>query len=162
MEFLIDQIGNLSVSDEGIFDLLSEVYVKAGFTTPQTAEIIFDPPKVKDRGILFVSREITGNEFSGMVIVVPPESKSVVRAKDNECEMHLLGVAPKYRGYGLGRELVKKAIDFAKCSNWSKMILWTQKPMKEAQELYASFGFIKTDEMTKKNIEFLVYEKNLI
>jgi len=160
MEFIIDRLENLNISDKEIFDLLSEVYVGAGFTTTKTAERVFNPTKVKDRGVLFASREKSKNEFCGMVIVVPPESKAVIRAKKDECEMHLLGVTPKYRGYGLGHKLVKTAIDFAQNSKWSKMILWTQKPMKEAQALYESFGFIQTEVMTNNGIEFLVYEKS--
>ena len=159
MKFIIDSCENLKISNEEIFELLSQVYVQAGFTTPEVAETVFDPAKVRDRGILFASRELSKNEFSGMVIVVPPGSKAIVRAKENECEMHLLGVAPKHRGQGLGRKLVKRAIDFAEHSNWSKMILWTQKPMKEAQKLYESFGFIRTEEMNKNGIEFFVYER---
>ena len=159
MEFIIDSCENLKVSNEEISELLSQVYVQAGFTSPEIAETVFAPTKVRDRGILFASREVSKNEFCGMVIVVPPGSKAVVRAKENECEMHLLGVSPKYRGHGLGRKLVKRAIDFAEDSNWSNMILWTQTPMKEAQRLYESSGFIRTGEMTKNGIEFLVYER---
>lgn len=159
MEFTIDSAENLNVSDDEILDLLSQVYVRAGFTSAEIAKKVFDPVKVRDRGVLFASREISKNEFSGMVIVVPPNSKATVRAEENECEMHLLGVSPKYRGYGLGRRLVSKAIDFATCSNWSKMILWTQKPMQEAQNLYESSGFARTGKMTKNGIEFFVYER---
>jgi hypothetical protein len=39
------------------------------------------------------------------------------------------------------------------------MILWTQKPMKEAQNLYESSGFIRIGEMTRNGIVFFVYEK---
>lgn len=159
MKFIIGNCESLNVSDEEIFDLLSKVYVQSGFTSAETAKTVFDPVKVRDRGILFASRETSKNEFSGMVIVVPPESKAIVRAKENECEMHLLGVSPGYRGHGLGRRLVNKAIEFAKDNNWSKMILWTQKPMKEAQRLYESSGFVRAGEMTKSGIEFLVYER---
>ncbi|MBQ0726299.1 MAG: GNAT family N-acetyltransferase [Thalassolituus oleivorans] len=161
MEFKVDSVENLNVSDDEIFDLLSQVYVQAGFTSAEIAKTVFDPVKVRDRGMLFVSQELLENEFSGMVIVVPPKSKAIVRAKENECEMHLLGVSPKHRGHGLGRRLVRKAIDFATDSNWSKMILWTQKPMKEAQNLYESSGFVRTGEMTKNGIEFFVYERKL-
>ena len=160
MNFVIDTAENLNVSDDEIFDLLSQVYVQAGFTSAELAKTVFHPVKVKDRGVLFVSKELSENEFSGMVIVVPPKSKAIVRAEENECEMHLLGVSPKYRGHGLGRRLVRKAIDFATDSNWSKMILWTQRPMKEAQNLYESSGFVRTGEMTKNGVEFFVYERN--
>ena len=161
MKFIIDRCENLQISDEEIYDLLSLVYVQTRFTSDERAKSIFDPIKVKDRGVLFASREKSTNEFSGMVIVVPPNSSAIVRAKENECEMHLLGVSPSYRGHGLGRKLVNKAIELAKDNHWSKMILWTQKPMKEAQKLYESYGFIRTGKMTKSDIEFLVYEKKL-
>lgn len=134
----------------------------SGFTTPETARSLFEPSSVKARGILFVSRETTLNEFAGMVIVVPSNSPAAVKAKENECEMHLLGVRPKFRGYGLGRQLIEQALKFAADSNWLKMILWTQKPMQEAQHLYESTSFTRCGEMRKNGIDFLVYERNLI
>lgn len=161
MEFIIDRIENLDISDKELFDLLFEVYVQAGFTTTDTARSIFDPTKVKERGVLFISQESSLHEIAGMVIVVPPDSPAVVRANDNECEMHLLAVTPKFRGQGLGRALVDRALKFASDNQWCKMILWTQKPMKEAQQLYESSGFNRIDKMNKNGIEFLVYEINL-
>ena len=161
MEFITDRTDNLTVSDKEIFGLLSKVYVEAGFASAEVAKTIFDPVKVRAGGLLFASREVTGDRFCGMVIVVPPKSQAIVRAVDNECEMHLLGVDPKYRQHGLGRQLVQKATEFAKNNNWSKMVLWTQKPMKAAQNLYESLGFIRTGEMLRNDIEFFVYEKDL-
>ena len=160
MEFLVDQLEKTDVSDEQIFDLLSEAYVQEGFTTAEIAASVFDPAKVKNRGVLFVAREPSSNELAGMVIVVPAKSQASVRSKGRECEMHLLGVYPKFRGKGLGRILVEKALDFAKANGLTKMILLTQKPMKAAQSLYASSGFINCDEMVKNGIEFLVYERD--
>lgn len=160
MKFNIDTSDNLHVTDEEISTLLSRVYVQAGFTSADRAQTIFDPVAVRKRGTLFVSREELSNEFSGMVIVVPPESTAVIRAKSNECEMHLLGVMPDFRGNGLGRILVNKAIEYARKKKWSKMILWTQKPMKEAQLLYESAGFVRTGEMQRNGIDFIVYERD--
>ena len=159
MNFIIDRCEDLNVSDEEIFELLSQVYVQAGFTTSERAEAIFAPAKVRARGVLFAAREMLSNDFSGMVIVVPPESSAIVLAKENECEMHLLGVSPGFRGHGLGRRLVRTALEYAKERHWSKMVLWTQKPMKEAQALYTSLGFMKTGEMVKNTIDFWVYER---
>jgi ribosomal protein S18 acetylase RimI-like enzyme len=160
VEFLIGRIEEVEISDGEIFDLLSVVYVQAGFTSSETARSIFDPVKVKNRGVLFVSKEASSNELAGLVIVVPSTSIAAVLAKENEYEMHLLGVLPKYRGYGLGRKLVNEALNFATDSGCSKMILWTQKPMKEAQSLYESFGFKRCGEMNKNGLDFLVYEKD--
>ena len=159
MNFTIDSSSNLGATDVEIFQLLSKVYVDAGFTTEKVAKNIFDPYLVRRHGFMFVSREQSNNEFAGMIIVVPPGSPSIVRAQENECEIHLLGVKPEYRGYGLGRRLVSEAIDFSDHSGWSKIVLWTQKPMKEAQKLYESFGFKNIGGMVKNNIEFLVYER---
>jgi len=161
MEFKIERIENTSVSDTEIFNLLSEVYVQAGFTKPETATSIFEPRKVKNRGILFVCREVESKVLAGMVIVVPASSLAAVRAKENQCEMHLLGVLPRFRGHGLGRKLVEKTLEFATTNNFSKMILWTQKPMENAQRLYESSGFIRCGEMNKNGIDFFVYEKAL-
>ena len=96
-----------------------------------------------------------------MIIVVPATSGAVVRAKNNECEIHLLGVKSKFRGMGLGRKLVSKAIEFVEQNKWSKIILWTQKPMTEAQHLYESVGFTQSDTMTRSGINFIVYEKQM-
>lgn len=159
MKFIIDSCENLEITDEEISELLSLVYVQAGFTTAESAKKIFDPIAVRNRGVIFASREASKNEFSGMVIVVPPASSAIVRAMGNECEIHLLGVKPQFRGHGLGYNLAVKAIDFVEQNNWSKIVLWTQKPMKKAQKLYESLGFIRSGEMTKSGIEFLVYEK---
>lgn len=160
MRFLVDRYETLQVSDKEIFELLYLVYVEAGFTTEEVAKKVFDPVAVRSRGVMFASREVSTNKFAGMVIVVPPESDSIVRAKENECEIHLLGVRPGFRGQGLGRKLIELAIAYVEANNWSKIILWTQKPMKEAQKLYESLGFMQVGEMTKNQIEFLIYERD--
>jgi len=159
LRFIIGNINALSVSDSEISELLRLVYVEGGFTSSEVAQKVFEPNAVKSRGFVLGAREEVSNEFSGMIIVVPPTSSAIVRAKENECEIHLLGVKPKFRNFGLGRDLVSKAIELSETNNWSKIILWTQKPMKAAQILYESFNFQKTDEMNKNGIEFLVYEK---
>ncbi|MDH5181300.1 MAG: GNAT family N-acetyltransferase [Gammaproteobacteria bacterium] len=159
--FDINHISALPASDDEITELLRHVYVDGGFTSSEVAEKIFAPAAVRNRGFLLTARVSGANEFAGMIIVVPPTSKAIARAKANECEIHLLGVKPEFRGQGLGRDLVAKAINHAETNQWSKIILWTQKSMLAAQTLYASFHFQQTNEMSKNGIEFLVYEKTL-
>ncbi|WP_373018973.1 GNAT family N-acetyltransferase [Thiomicrorhabdus sp.] len=159
MNFLIDSHEKLKITDEEIFDLLFEVYVQGGFVSADVAESVFNPLSVKTRGILFAARELETKEFAGMVVLVPPGSGMIVRAKENECEVHLLGVKTKFRGVGLGRELVSKVIETAEQNEWSKIVLWTQKPMVEAQHLYESLGFTRKGEMVKNEIVFWVYER---
>lgn len=159
MKFIIERLEDLEISDKEITDLLSLVYIKGGFTTAEVAKSAFNPVLVKKRGVIFAARETTTNEFSGIVIIVPPKSNAISLAQENECELHLLGVIPKFRGHGLGRELVSKTIEYSSDNNWSKIILWTQKSMKEAQKLYESFGFLQSDEINRNGVEFFVYEK---
>ncbi len=111
---------NILVSDNEIYGLLYSVYVDAGFTTEEVAKSAFSPVAVKNRGAMFTSREISKNEFSGMVIVAPLGSSSIVRASKNECEIHLLRVNSKFRRYELGRKLVSKALFFVEKNGWSK------------------------------------------
>ena len=159
MKFIIERLEDLEISDKEITDLLSLVYIKGGFTTAEVAKSAFNPELVKKRGVIFAARETTTNEFSGIVIIVPPKSNAISLAQENECELHLLGFIPKFRGHGLGRELVSKTIEYSSDNNWSKIILWTQKSMKEAQKLYESFGFLQSDEINRNGVEFFVYEK---
>ena len=159
MKFIIGNIDDLNISDKEISELLYLVYVEGGFTSADMAKKVFEPNSVKDRGFVLGAREEESNEFSGMIIIVPPASSAIVRAKENECEIHLLGVKPKFRHCGLGRDLVSNAVEFSETNKWSKIILWTQKSMKSAQTLYETFDFKQTDEMSKNDIEFLVFEK---
>lgn len=159
MDFLIDSIDKFDVADEQVYELLQQVYVQGGFTDSENAKSIFEPQKVKSRGSLFVALDVPSNQLAGMVIVVPSTSSSSKLAKDGECEMHLFGVAPQYRSHGLGRSLVEKALEFAADSGFSKMLLWTQTTMTQAQHLYEAVGFKQYDQMSKNGIEFLMYEK---
>lgn len=159
MKFLIGDIDKLNVSDTEISELLHLVYVEGGFTTSDVAKKLFEPNAVRNRGFVLGAREITSNEFSGMIIVVPPKSAAIIRAQENECEIHLLGVKPKFRGCGLGRDLVAEAIEISENNNWSRIILWTQKSMKKAQCLYESCNFQQIDKIIKNGIEFLVYAR---
>jgi predicted transcriptional regulator with HTH domain len=69
MKFIVGDSESLNVSDSEILDLLYQVYVQAGFTSEKRAETIFDPARVRDRGVLIASRETTNNESSGFVAV---------------------------------------------------------------------------------------------
>ena len=96
-----------------------------------------------------------------MIIVVPPDSPARRVAQNGQAEIHLLGVKPEYRRHGLGRMLLESAIDIAKHSGYSKIILLTQFAMKSAQRLYEAMGFIHVDVLKGNGREFKVYEMAL-
>lgn len=151
----------LEIADRELSDLLTQVYVAGGFTTPEEATSLFEPSAVQRRGILLGARENQRSTLAGIVIVVPPDSPARRLAIHNEAELHLLGVMPEYRGHGLGRLLVEAAIDKAVQLGCSKLILWTQLSMESAQRLYESAGFRHIDNFQRNGREFKVYERAL-
>lgn len=161
MEFVIATADALEITDSELSELLTQVYVAGGFTAADEAVSLFEPSAVRNRGFLIGARERHHSKLAGIIIVVPPESSARRLAKNNEAEIHLLGVKPEYRRHGLGRMLIEAAIARANQGGYSKLILWTQLTMNAAQRLYESTGFVHIDDITRNGREFRVYEKPL-
>ena len=47
----------------------------------------------------------------------------------------------KFRGYGIGRELLTRALDFCHTHGFKVVWLWTMEGLEAARHLYISFGF---------------------
>jgi ribosomal protein S18 acetylase RimI-like enzyme len=161
MEFEIAIADALRITDPELTELLSQVYIVGGFTTSEEAASLFEPTAVRNRGILIGAREKHHAKLAGIIIVVPPNSPARRLAKNNEAEIHLLGVSPAYRRHGLGRMLVEAAVARAIQSGYTKLVLWTQLTMNSAQRLYESTGFVHIGNIAKNGREFKVYEKPL-
>jgi ribosomal protein S18 acetylase RimI-like enzyme len=159
--FEIATADRLKVTDAEISDLLTQVYVSGGYTSHEEAVSLFAPLAVRARGVLIGARDKQQSKLAGIIIVVPPSSPAKRLAKDNEAELHLLGVRPEYRQHGLGRMLIDTAIDNARRSGCSKLILWTQISMSSAQRLYESAGFNYVNNFEKNGREFKLYERDL-
>ena len=161
VQFKIAAADFLKISDGEISELLEQVYVEGGFTTPGEAALLFEASAVRSRGDLICAREIGRSNLAGMVIVVPPGSPARRLAGSNEAELHLLGVKLEYRRHGLGRMLVEAAIERANHLGYAKIILWTQPSMTAAQKLYESAGFRHTGNLERSGRDFRLYERLL-
>jgi len=161
MELEIDTANILNIDDIELYKFLTQVYVEEEFTARDEAVSLFEPSAVRKRGMLIGAREKKTLRLAGMIIVVPPDSPARRLAQNGEAEIHLLGVKPEYRRHGLGRMLVKSAIDTAKHSGYSKIILLTQNSMKSAQKLYEAMGFIHVHVLKRNGHDFKVYEMAL-
>lgn len=161
MQFEIGTADSLKVTDTELSQLLTHVYVDGGFTQPKQAKILFEPQAVRQRGLLIVAREKHTAQFAGMIVLVFPETAACRLAKDNEVEIHLLGVHSDFRGYGLGKRLVTETLLLAKQKGYSKILLWTQQSMTAAHKLYESVGFCYSKSMLKNGHIFLVYKREL-
>ena len=158
MEYGIETAEMFNVEDVELSELLSQVYVAGGFTDPNEAVTLFDPLAVRKRGLIIAAREKRQSKLAGIVVLVPPESPARRVGQDNEAELHLLAVKTEYRRLGLGRMLVESAIDRAKRSGYSKIILWTQGSMKSARKLYETKEFIHVEDFVRNGRDFRVYK----
>ena len=157
--FRIGSSESLNVSDSEIQDILARVYVDSGFMPPERAKLAFTPIAVRSRGHLICARPENGEVLAGMAIVVPYDSPARLIADTDETELHLLAVSEAYRSVGLGRRLVRSAIDAASALGYRKMILWTQPVMTTAQRLYESESFVRVPgrDPNMNGINYLAY-----
>ncbi|NYT01605.1 MAG: GNAT family N-acetyltransferase [Methanosarcinales archaeon] len=77
-------------------------------------------------------------------------SAAVVQFSEDEAQLRWLLLDPGHRGCGLGRHLVKEAVQFCRAAGYSSVFLWTVDILAAATGLYQSLGFVKTEEVTHR------------
>lgn len=92
--------------------------------------------------------DIEGNytRNNGYFIVVEQDSHIVasmglLKISDDTCELRKMYSIPSVRGRGLGRFLLEHALDKARDLGYSRIVLETATPLKEAITLYKKYGF---------------------
>ncbi|MFL6559874.1 MAG: GNAT family N-acetyltransferase, partial [Bacillus sp. (in: firmicutes)] len=60
----------------------------------------------------------------------------IVEESDEVAKLRLLLVDPKARGLGLGTKLVEECIRFSDDAGYKKIVLWTNRILKEARHIY--------------------------
>lgn len=69
---------------------------------------------------------------------------ALIRHRNGATELAKMVVSKRYRGRGIGRQLVEAAVGKAKALDARELYLQTSARLKEANRLYRKFGFTKT------------------
>jgi len=75
-------------------------------------------------------------------------SIAIVAGSGPEAQLRWFLVDRNHRGYGLGMELMEKALMFSKEQGFETVFLWTTSELSAARHIYTRFGFRKTEEKT--------------
>ena len=158
MQFILETKGH--IEDDELSTFLKAVYVESGFTDAELAKEIFLPSLVRERGDIYLVRESVTFSLAGLIIVVSYQSKHSSLSLVGECEFHLLGVLPQYRGHGIAKMLVSEALKQSCILGYKSVNLCTQSIMKPAHKLYEKLGFTRNlaRGFVQNGREFWVYE----
>ena len=73
-------------------------------------------------------------------------SQAIVRFSDEQAQLRWLLLHPEIRGCGIGKQLVKEAINFTRKCGYSSIFLLTLDILPRAAALYTSKGFVIAEE----------------
>ena len=71
---------------------------------------------------------------------------AIVGASPREAQLRWFLVEPEARGCGLGKRLLREAIEFSRASGYQSILLWTVSSLTVAACLYLAAGFNKVEE----------------
>lgn len=73
-------------------------------------------------------------------------SVAIVGRSKLKAQLRWFFVHPDYRGQGIGRQLLKEGLRFAKRRKYKTVFLWATSELDAARHLYINSGFRKTNE----------------
>ncbi|WP_438423425.1 GNAT family N-acetyltransferase [Aquimarina macrocephali] len=98
--------------------------------------------------------------IAGMIYFIPNGNPTELYESD-WCYIRFLGVDPKYRGLGIGKELVDLCIRYAKKSEEKIIALHTSEFMNAARIMYEKKGFKRVKEIERLGKRYWVYTMKL-
>lgn len=81
---------------------------------------------------------------------------SLCRCNSNEIELNNLSVLPEYRHFGIGKEMIEYAVNFAKQSGYKKLKIGIVEENTVLKEWYAKLGFVHTGTRSFEHLPFTV------
>jgi ribosomal protein S18 acetylase RimI-like enzyme len=86
------------------------------------------------------------DKIIGVGYIVPSGNPTDIFEAD-WCYIRMVGVNPKFRGNGIGKELTQLCVDYARETGEQIIALHTSEFMDSARELYERMGFIRVKEI---------------
>ena len=84
---------------------------------------------------------------------------AIVAHSPHVAQLRWFLVDPAFRGAGLGKRLVREALDFCRAADYESVILWTVSALTAAAHLYRAAGFVKVEEKPGRQWGVDVVEK---
>jgi GNAT superfamily N-acetyltransferase len=132
-------------------DAIGDVTVAAydGLVTDGYREVLRDVPLRAAESSVLVG-ELDGS-IAGTVTLVPPTAAERWRNSDepDAGTIRMMGVAPAYRGHGVGSALVAACIDRGRAAGWRQLALVTTAEMRSALPIYLAAGFVRDPSIDK-------------
>ncbi len=100
------------------------------------------------------------SDIVGMIYFIPNGNPTELYESD-WCYIRFLGVDPKYRGLGIGKELVNFCLTYAKKSGEKTIALHTSEFMNSARVMYEKIGFKRVREIERLEKKYWVYTMEL-
>ena len=113
-------------------------------------------PYTSPEGVILLAQVADG--VAGCVALRPILPLAPVVEEKHNCEMKRLWIGERYRRLGLGRELVRFAISWAKAASYQAMYLDTApSAMPAAQAMYQSLGFQQVERYNDNPVPGVIF-----
>lgn len=109
-------------------------------------------PVVFERYVMESLLKYAENQQAGEIWVAEVNNKiagfiGMVGLDEETAQLRWFLIEPEFRGIGLGRRLIKVAMDYCNEEKYKRVLLWTFQGLDAACHLYKSFGFTATQQV---------------
>lgn len=140
-----------------ILQLIDEIHEEYGFTLE---------PGERDQDLLDLARAYDGPAEGFWTLKDPAGSiagtVALAKKEEDTIELCRLYLAPAHRGKGLGRDLMRFAVEQSRRFGYRRMWLETHTKMTEAVGLYEAFGFHRIPPYSGHPLSYTDYAAELV
>ncbi len=132
----VDIIDYDSKYDKDFYELNIEWLESYFYVEPHDKEVLENPKSyiIDNKGYIFFAK--VNDEIAGTVALI----------NKNECyELSKMAVSPKFQGLKIGQKLMDKCIHFSKEQGWDQIMLYSNRILSPAINLYRKVGFVEVE-----------------